>query len=354
MMNCLQWLPWVEEDPGSMTDELEERGEGQWRPDGPLPPITRLELRTPFKMGPVNSYVVDADPLTLVDCGPLTEDAWADLQAGLARLGRRPEEIRRIILTHGHVDHWGLAARIVALSGAEVWVHHRLDLWMREFADEWQRRMAYLTLLCIEGGVPAGEMVAINRGVKAMGRYAEAVLPRRLLDAGDMLALAGHEWTIHYTPGHATGHISLHQPETRTLIAGDHLLADISSNPVLEAPLIGESARPRMLPLYLESLARVAALPVLWVFPGHGSPFQGHRKLIKRRLQLHEDRAVRLRDWLREEPADVHTLSRRLFPRLEGVDLFLGFSETLGHLDLLEDRGQIRRDVARRPVVYHV
>jgi glyoxylase-like metal-dependent hydrolase (beta-lactamase superfamily II) len=248
-----------------MMDELQESGAGQWRPDGPMPPITRLELRTPFKVGPVNSYVVDEDPLTLVDCGPLTEDAWADLQAGLARLGRRPEEIRRLIITHGHVDHWGLAARIVGLSGAEVWAHHRLNLWMREFAAEWQRRMAYLTLLCIEGGVPSGEMVAINRGVKWMGHYAEAVPPTRLLDAGDVLALAGHEWTIHYTPGHATGHISLHQPETRTLIAGDHLLADISSNPVLEAPLIGESARPRMLPLYVESLARVAALPVLWV-----------------------------------------------------------------------------------------
>jgi len=329
-----------------------ETAGSEWRPDGPLPPITRLELRTPFKIGPVNSYVVDRDPLTLVDCGPQTEDAWDDLVAGLAGLGRWPEEIGRLIITHGHVDHWGLAARIVARSGAEVLAHARLAAWMADFASEWQRRLAYLTLLCTEMGVPAGEMVAMNRGVKGLGRFAAAVPATRLLDAGDELTLAGHAWTVHYTPGHATGHLALHQPETRSLIAGDHLLAEVSSNPVLEAPARGERDRPRMLPLYVESLARVAALTVLWVFPGHGRPFQGHRRLIKRRLELHEGRAARLLALLQEAPADCYTLSRRLFPALEGVDLFLGFSETLGHLDLLEDRGQVRLTAAGRPRLY--
>src|SRR5690349_2423737 len=113
-----------------MTDMDPALGDEQWRPDGPLPPITRLALQTPFKVGPVNSYVVDDDPLTLVDCGPLTAQAWTDLVAGLAALGRRPEEVGRLIITHGHADHWGLAARIVAASGAEVWAHRRLAIWM--------------------------------------------------------------------------------------------------------------------------------------------------------------------------------------------------------------------------------
>jgi glyoxylase-like metal-dependent hydrolase (beta-lactamase superfamily II) len=334
------------------SEEIEEPAEGVWRPDGPLPPITRLELRTPFKVGPVNSYVVDEDPLTLVDCGPRTDAAWDDLVTGLARIGRQPEDVRRLIITHGHVDHWGLAARIVALSGAEVWAHARLEQWLRDFEAEWLRRLAYLTLLCTEMGVPAGELLAVNRGVKQMGHFAEAVAPTRLLEAGDTLALAGRTWTVHYTPGHATGHISLREPDTRTMIAGDHLLPDVSSNPVLEAPLLGESARPRMLPLYIESLRRVADLPTLWVYPGHGQPFQGHRKLIKRRLQLHEDRAARLRAMLEEAPADCYTLSGRLFPRLMGVDLFLGFSETLGHLDLLEDRGEAHIERGGRPLLY--
>src|SRR6476469_3640338 len=92
---------------------------GIWRPDDPLPPIHQLSLPTPFKVGPVNSYIVDTEPLTLVDCGPLTEEAWAALEAGLAAHGWRVQDIGRLIITHGHVDHWGLAARIVAISGAE-------------------------------------------------------------------------------------------------------------------------------------------------------------------------------------------------------------------------------------------
>ncbi|HUS13483.1 MAG TPA: MBL fold metallo-hydrolase [Chloroflexia bacterium] len=335
-----------------MTDADVAPGPGTWRPDDPLPSIQQISLPTPFKVGPVNSYVVATEPLTLVDCGPLTDEAWVALERGLADLGRRVQDIGRLIITHGHVDHWGLAARIVARSGAEVWAHRRLATWMSDFPGEWQRRTAFLTLLCTQMGVPAGEMVAMNRGVKGVGRFAEAVAPTRLLDAGDEIALAGYEWTVHYTPGHATGHIALHQSETRCLIAGDHLLADISSNPVLEAPLLGETERPRMLPLYLQSLAATAQLPVLWVYPGHGRPFQGHRKLISRRLQGHEARAAQVKALLAVEPADCYTLSRRLFPRLEGVDLFLGFSETLGHLDLLEDRGEVRLDSSRRPALY--
>jgi len=251
------------------TEETDEALDAAWRPEGPRPAITQLELRTPFKVGPVNSYVVDEDPLTLVDCGPRTDEAWDDLVAGLASIGRQPEDVRRLIITHGHVDHWGLAARIVALSGAEVWAHERLDLWLRDFEAEWLRRLAYLTLLCTEIGVPAGELLAVNRGVKQVGHFAEAVTPTRLLAAGDTLTLAGRAWTAHYTPGHATGHISLHEPATRTMISGDHLLPDVSSNPVLEAPLLGERERPRMLPLYIESLRQVAGLPTLWVYPGY-------------------------------------------------------------------------------------
>src|SRR4051812_13912624 len=173
-----------------MTEEAAPGTGGEWRPDAPLPPITRIELPTPFPVGPVNCYIVDEDPLTLVDCGPLTEDAWAELQAGLGRQGRRVQDIRRLIITHGHVDHFGLAARIVELSGAEVWAYRSLERWLGDYEAEWQRRTAYLTLLLTEMGVPAGEMVAINRVVKGVGRFAQAVPVARLLDAGDVLSLA--------------------------------------------------------------------------------------------------------------------------------------------------------------------
>jgi glyoxylase-like metal-dependent hydrolase (beta-lactamase superfamily II) len=164
--------------------------------------------------------------------------------------------------------------------------------------------------------------------------------------------IAGMPWDVIYTPGHAPNHVCFHQPELRALIAGDHVLGEITSNPILEAPLPGTRARPRSLPDYLAALERVAGLRVLWVYPGHGAPFQGHRKLIRERLAFHDRRAAKVLGFLAGGPATVYDLSRRLFPNLAGVDLFLGLSETLGHLDLLEDRGQVAVQRAGRVLLY--
>jgi glyoxylase-like metal-dependent hydrolase (beta-lactamase superfamily II) len=324
-----------------------------FRPDPPTPPLDRLEVRTPFAVGTANVYVSQAGPLTLVDTGPDTPEAWADLEAGLARLGHRVSDIERIFITHGHVDHWGLAHRLAAASGAEVWAHRALEPWLRDPAAEVTRRLAFSTLLCAELGVPPGEMVAVNGGIKWVNTFIGGpVAPAGLWEDGDTVDLAGYTWDVIYTPGHAITEVCFHQPDLRALLSGDHLLGEITSNPLIEAPLPGRRTRPRTLPDYLRSLERVAALRVLWVYPGHGAPFQGHRKLIKERLAFHDRRAAKLLGFLADGPATVYALSRRLFPNLAGVELFLGLSETLGHLDLLEDRGQVTVHAAGRVLEY--
>jgi glyoxylase-like metal-dependent hydrolase (beta-lactamase superfamily II) len=325
----------------------------EFRPDPPPPPLHRLEVRTPFAVGTANVYVSQAGPLTLVDTGPDTPEAWEDVESGLARLGHRVGAIERIFITHGHVDHWGLTARLVAQSGAAVWAHRALEPWLHDPPAEVTRRLAFSTLLCTELGVPPGEMVAINGGIKWVNTFIGGPVPiAGLWDDGDTVDLAGHTWDVLYTPGHAITHVCFHQPELRALLSGDHLLGEITSNPLIEAPLPGQRARPRPLPDYIRALERVAALRVLWVYPGHGAPFQGHRKLIKERLAFHDRRAAKLLGFLADGPASVYDLSRRLFPNLAGVDLFLGLSETLGHLDLLEDRGQVTVRSAGRVLQY--
>jgi glyoxylase-like metal-dependent hydrolase (beta-lactamase superfamily II) len=323
-----------------------------FRPDPPTAPLHRLEIRTPFAVGTANVYVVEDDPLTLVDTGPNTPEAWADLEAGLAGLGYGVSDVGRILITHGHVDHWGQAGRVAAASGAAVWAHRLLEPWLRDPVAEATRRLAFSTLLCGELGVPPGEMVAINRGIKWVAGFAGPAPIAGLWDDGDEVLLGGAPWEVIHTPGHAPSHVCFYQPALRALIAGDHLLGEITSNPVIEAPPSGSTVRPRSLPDYLHSLERVAALRVLWVYPGHGAPFQGHRKLIKERLAFHERRLEKIAGFLAEGPTSVYDLSHRLFPNLEGVNLFLGLSETLGHLDLLEDRGRVTITHAGRVLHY--
>src|SRR5574341_1755566 len=82
-----------------------------------------IPIPTPFPVGPVNVYLAEGNPLTLIDTGPKDGAALAALEAGLAQHGRRVEDLRRIVLTHHHADHIGLVARLAARSGAEVLTH---------------------------------------------------------------------------------------------------------------------------------------------------------------------------------------------------------------------------------------
>ena len=158
--------------------------------------IIAIELPTPYPVGPVNAYLLPGPPITLVDCGPKSSEAQAALEAGLRTAGVGFADIRRLIITHGHIDHFGLAATVAAAGGAEVCAHP-LD-----------------------------------------------------------------------TPGHGQGHICLRWDDA--LIAGDLLLEEISPNPVIEFDT--EGRRLRMLPAYLRSLRRVAALAPAIAYPGHGEP----------------------------------------------------------------------------------
>ena len=85
--------------------------------------IHRLELPTPFPVGPVNVYLIEGREPVLIDAGPNTREAWDSLLQGFQALGATIDQIRHVIITHGHADHYGLASRIAAESGAPVWIH---------------------------------------------------------------------------------------------------------------------------------------------------------------------------------------------------------------------------------------
>ena len=133
----------------------------------------------------------------------------------------------------------------------------------------------------------------------------------------------------------------LYEPTSRTLLSSDHLLADISSNPVVEAPPPGQAERLRSLVLYKESLRRVAALDVELALPSHGPAIDDVPGLVGRRLAMHERRQARVLDALRNGAHTTWDVAYALFPDRSPLDTFLAVSEVIGHLDLLEIEGQI-------------
>jgi len=304
------------------------------------PDLHRITVPTPFPVGPVNLYLIEGEPLTLIDTGPRFDPAREALRKGLASLGYRPSDLGRIILTHVHSDHCGLAAELVAASGAEVLTHPANFAQLADYAEERARRLAFYAALMVEAGVPPKVILQINQARRGYGRFAQAVHPDGPLEEGATVRLGEEDWQVLHTPGHTGGLICLYQPRRRLLLSSDHLLRDVSSNPVVEPPQEGETGRPRRLLDYLAQLRRVAQLPVDLALPGHGSPITDVKGLVARRLAFHEERAGRILDVLGEGERTVYEVTVALFPRLDPVNRFLAVSEVIGHLDWLEEQGR--------------
>jgi glyoxylase-like metal-dependent hydrolase (beta-lactamase superfamily II) len=311
------------------------------KPEQPLENIYRIEMPTPYPVGPVNSYLVDGPEPVLIDCGPATPEAEQTLRAGLAAIGLQPRDIARIVLTHHHPDHAGGLAWLARETEAPICGHRFNDVWLVEDPAVMEERLAFFAGVYRYCGV-AGDPTAEFRR-----RFTEnGMSPRRIaepIDEGDALELGGALWHVFSTPGHAGTHVGLLRADG-VFLGGDTLLERISSNALIEPPYPGQRGRQPSLLAYRHTLQRLAYLPLTRVLPGHGAPFAGSSALILRRLKTHEDRAQRLLAHLREGRDTVLALCEALFPGLQADQLFLGLSEVLGHMDLLEEQEQARHD----------
>jgi glyoxylase-like metal-dependent hydrolase (beta-lactamase superfamily II) len=306
-----------------------------------------IKLPTPFPVGPVTVYLGDApgEPLTLVDTGPRTSKTLAGLEDGLASLGYRLADLDRIVVTHAHVDHFGLAGDLVVASGAEVWSHPWDVPSLEAYERDREERVAFYEALLRQAAVPGKVMEAVGWVTQAMERYGQAVAVAGTLEEGDRLRLAGRDWRVLHTPGHARGLICLYEAEGRTLLSSDHLLADISSNPVVEPRPPGHQERLRSLVLYRDSLRRVAKMQIDRALPSHGPAIEDVAGLVEQRLAFHEQRMERVREALGNGARTTWDVTQVLFPGRTPLDTFLAVSEVIGHLDLLEIEGEIEGSV---------
>jgi glyoxylase-like metal-dependent hydrolase (beta-lactamase superfamily II) len=316
------------------------------KPEEPVPHIHRISVPTPYAVGPVNCYLLDGPEPALVDTGPATPEAEAALRAGLAAIGIPILDIARIVLTHHHPDHagglgWLLAEAAARQQPPALLGHPDNDLWLLDRPDLLQSRLAFFTTLYRYCGVEGDAAEAMRR------RYADydrPLSPKPIdvpLHEGDQIELAGTRWHVHETPGHAGTHLVLARADGVALV-GDTLLERISSNALAEPPPAGETGRPSAMLAYRRTLRRLAGTPLRLLLPGHGPTFGDHAALIARRLAAQEERATRLLVGLAAGHDTVLALAYFLFPGLPEGQLFLGISEVLGHLDILEEQGRVR------------
>ena len=147
---------------------------------------------------------------------------------------------------------------------------------------------------------------------------------------------------VHHRPGHSPTDTVFYDAEGRTLIAADHLLGHISSNPLITRPVDGSNDRPQALVSYLRSLEATREMDVELVLPGHGDPITDHRALIDQRFTLHRRRAEKIHQLVAEGPRTAYEIAQALWGNIAVTQAYLTLSEVLGHLDVLVNDGRVR------------
>lgn len=301
-----------------------------------------LPIPTPFQVGDVNVYVIEDEPLTLVDTGPNSAIALDTLERSLGELGHRVEDLGLIVLTHQHIDHIGLVDILARRSGAEVAALDALAPWVAEYAPRMEGDDRFAAKIMARHGVPEEvgyALRAVSGAFRGWGAAATVTMP---LAPGGTLELRDRTYTVHHRPGHSPSDTIFHDAERREVVGGDHLIGHISSNPLITRPLDGdESERPRALRTYLDSLSATAAMDVDRILPGHGAVVTDHAALIEQRFRMHEKRAAKILGLLEDEPLTAHEIAQRLWGKVALTQAYLTLSEVLGHTDLLEERGQV-------------
>ncbi|WP_028061771.1 MBL fold metallo-hydrolase [Candidatus Solirubrobacter pratensis] len=308
--------------------------------------IHTLPVPTPFAVGRVNCYLIDDDPLTLVDTGPNSGKALVELSDMLRERGRRIEDLERIVITHQHSDHLGLVGVLADRSGAEVAVLDHLAPLVERFGEHADANDELAVALMLRHGIPRDVVTALAAVSRAYRGWGGSANVASLLRDGEELGFAGRTLQVLHRPGHSPSDTLLYDAASGELIGGDHLIKHISSNPLISRPLGGRSGepgdgRPRALVMYMESLRETRAMPVSRVLPGHGEAFGDHAALIDERFSMHERRARRIGRLIAEQPRTAHELAQAIWGNVAVTQAYLTLSEVLGHVDLLLERGEV-------------
>jgi glyoxylase-like metal-dependent hydrolase (beta-lactamase superfamily II) len=310
--------------------------------------IHRLAVPTPFMVGRVNAYLIEGTPLTLIDSGPNSAKALDELEQALAARGHAIEDIELLVISHQHMDHFGLASILARRSGAEVAALDTLAPFLADYGRETDLDDAFAEGIMLRHGIPP-EVVTALRAVSAGFRaWGSAVGVTQPLAPGSELVLGDRTLRVLHRPGHSPSDTVFLDESRRILLAADHLIAHISSNPLLARPLGQETApegeRPQALLTYMASLEATRAMELDLVLPGHGAPITDHVSLIDERFRMHARRAEKIGRLIAQRPMSAHEIAHELWGNVAVTQAYLTLSEVLGHADLLLRDGTIVED----------
>ena len=301
--------------------------------------LSRLDLPTRLPIGTVNVYVFTDEPVTMIDTGPNCPECYDALKEQLKEVRLAPADIERIVLTHGHVDHHGLAETVRKESDAEVLAPEADRAMVEDYRETFVERQVRYENEAVRAGAPEATVHLVIDFFDYLSTMGEPVRVSESVRDGDTIAAGRTVLKAIHTPGHSSGSTCYLTAEGE-LFAGDTLLKDMTPN----AAFGGADRESVGLADYIASLHRVRTLNPMVVHPGHRSSLEDVGAYVRFSLnqyRVRQDAIVRL---LQEGPSTPFDLVTRLFGTLPIEEILLGVTEVLGHLEVLAREGAVTVD----------
>jgi glyoxylase-like metal-dependent hydrolase (beta-lactamase superfamily II) len=309
-----------------------------------------ISCPVPFDVGTVNIYLLLGDPVTLVDTGTKIAFTVDDLWELLGRTGTDPASIRQLVLTHRHMDHFGLGRAIQERTGCLV-VSSAVD---GPFMADWRGLAVGGRELFKRSGKAFGipdDLFAVNeKWARAIVMAADPVTSDRLVWEGDEIIAGGRRFRVIEAPGHTEGLITLLDEPSGVYLVNDHVLQHITPNPDVYNYDV-DNLRSG-LPDYIDSLRKVRDLPVTLVLPGHGFEMTDLAGRVDEVLLHHQQRADKIAAIVAEKPRTIFEVVGSVWPTLRPRDAHLAVREIIGHMILLEGEGRVAREWDGDVLVY--
>ncbi|MDI6881187.1 MAG: MBL fold metallo-hydrolase [Desulfitobacteriaceae bacterium] len=306
--------------------------------------IYKYTIPVPYFTFSANAYliVMENKEAILVDTGPSAPQALETLAATLKEAELGWDAIRHIFVTHGHYDHFRLAAQIVERTGALVWIHPAdqqklTSVSENPFFVEPEPAIHFLEKL----GVSKAEIASLMREVATMERQTKPLSDSciRSLAPGTALKFPGLTIKVIHTPGHTPGSCCFHIAENGVVFTGDTLLPEITPNPVFE---IGGGESDRSLVKLRESLSQIRRLRASTAYPGHGEPILSIGPVIDSQFGHMAERSDQVLRILGDHGLSTLSIAHELFPSGGRFHTWLALSETVGYLGWLRFRNRVR------------
>ena len=336
-----------------------------------IPGIYQLQLPLPFtplgdmalgeNLAETNVYLVRGSTgWLLVDSGWNNPKTLEILEKGLKEIGISFKDISQIVITHSHLDHFGLAGKLKELSGAKLSLHQGERRFIEPRGVEAAKILQVMKEWLDRNGTPEDETAKLQRLPKGEMNFISPVFPDAVSFSGKLgspdIFLSGGErintgffsFEVLWTPGHSPGHICLYERAKKILISGDHVLSRIT-------PEIGFNPFSSLNPLgdYIKSLNSLRKLEVELVLPGHEDYFVNLQKRIDELIQHHQERKEAALEVLKNRPEVAYKIAMKIpwmpekggtpWEELDHWGHRMALMETLAHLKLLEEEGKVKK-----------